>query len=60
MMKWDRTESPSGIVRIHGGKDRVLPIGDAKVDYLILDGGHFMIYNRSERISEILKEVGVC
>jgi hypothetical protein len=60
MLKWDRTESPSGIVRIHGGKDKVLPIGDAKVDYLIQDGGHFMVFNRAEMISKILKEAGVC
>jgi pimeloyl-ACP methyl ester carboxylesterase len=59
ILKWDRTESPPGIVRIHGGKDRVLPIRDAKVDYLIHDGGHFMTFNRAERISEILVEVGV-
>ena len=59
ILKWDRTESPPGIVRIHGGKDKVLPIRDAKVDYLIPDGGHFMIFNRAERISGILREVGV-
>ena len=59
ILKWDRTESPSGIIRIHGGKDKVLPIGDGKVDYLIPDGGHFMIFNSAEKISEILMEVGV-
>ena len=59
ILKWDRTEIPPGIVRIHGGKDKVLPIRDAKVDYLIHDGGHFMIFNRAERISGILTEVGV-
>ncbi len=60
MMKWDRTESPSGIVRIHGNKDKVLPIRNAKIDYLIHGGGHFMVFNRAERISEILREVGIC
>ena len=59
ILTWDRIESPPGIVRIHGGKDRVLPIRDAKVDYMIPDGSHFMIFNRAESISEILTEVGV-
>jgi hypothetical protein len=59
ILKWNRTESPSGIIRIHGSKDRVLPIRDTKVDYLIHDGGHFMIFNRAERISGILLEAGV-
>ena len=59
ILTWDRTESPPGIVRIHGGKDRVLPIRDEKVEYMIPDGGHFMIFNRAEKISGILTEVGV-
>jgi len=59
ILKWNRTESPSGIVRIHGAKDKVLPVRDGKVDYFIPDGGHFMVFNRAEKISEILTEVGV-
>jgi pimeloyl-ACP methyl ester carboxylesterase len=60
ILNWNRTESPSGVVRIHGGKDKVLPIRYGKADYLIPDGSHFMIFNRAEKISAILKEVGVC
>ena len=59
ILQWDRTERPSGVVRIHGGKDRVLPIGQRKVDYLIKDGGHFMIFNRADEISRILSEIGI-
>jgi pimeloyl-ACP methyl ester carboxylesterase len=58
ILKWDRTETPGGIIRIHGGKDRVLPIGNRKVDYLINGGGHFMIFNRADEISKILAELG--
>jgi pimeloyl-ACP methyl ester carboxylesterase len=57
ILAWDRTETPIRVVRIHGSKDKVLPIGNGKVDYLIKEGGHFMIFNRADVISGILAEV---
>jgi len=57
IMKWDRTETPAGIVRIHGNRDKVLPKGVGQIDYLIRGGGHFMIYNRADEISKILAEL---
>ena len=59
ILKWDRTEAPADLIRIHGGKDNVLPVGNGKVDYLIRGGGHFMIYNRADEISKILAELGL-
>jgi len=59
ILKWDRTEAPKGLIRIHGGKDKVLPLGKDKVDYLIRDGSHFMIFNRADEISKILAELGL-
>ena len=59
ILKWDRTETPANLIRIHGGKDRVLPVGNGKVDYLITGGGHFMIFNRADEISKILTELGL-
>jgi pimeloyl-ACP methyl ester carboxylesterase len=56
ILKWDRTEAPAGIIRFHGDKDKVLPIGNGKVDYVIRGGGHFMIFNRADEISKILAE----
>jgi pimeloyl-ACP methyl ester carboxylesterase len=58
ILEWDRTESPKGLVRIHGTKDRILPIGNAKIDYPIKDAGHFMVYNRAGEISKILAVLG--
>lgn len=59
ILTWDRTETPAGLIRIHGGKDKVLPPGNDKVDYLIRDGSHFMIFNRAGEISKILGELGI-
>lgn len=43
------------IIRLHGDKDRTLPFRKIKsTDYLIKDGGHFMVYRKSPEISEII------
>jgi pimeloyl-ACP methyl ester carboxylesterase len=60
ILKWDRTEAPAGIVRIHGNRDKVLPIRDGHIDYTIKGAGHFMIFNRADEISKILADLGIC
>jgi hypothetical protein len=59
MMTWKRTAAPGGLVRIHGSKDRILPINGFHPDYLVKGGGHFMIVNRAGEISKKLQELGV-
>jgi pimeloyl-ACP methyl ester carboxylesterase len=55
ILNWDRTEAPANLIRIHGDKDKVLPLGNENVDYLIRKGSHFMIFNRADEISKILE-----
>lgn len=55
IVNWRRKESPENIIRIHGDNDKVLPIINFKPDYLVKNGGHFMIANRANEISEIIK-----
>lgn len=56
IVNWKRTVAPENIIRIHGNKDRVLPIINFKPHYLIDAGGHFMIANRANEISKIIKQ----
>lgn len=59
ILNWKRTAVPKHLIRIHGDTDKVLPIIHFKPAYLIRDAGHFMIANRADEISEILKsEIG--
>jgi hypothetical protein len=44
-------------VHIHGTADRLFPPKKLTPDYWIKGGGHFMVWNRAEEVSEILKEV---
>lgn len=59
ILHWKRKASPASIVRIHGSKDRVLPIINFQPTYLVKDGGHFMVVNKASEISRII-ETEVC
>jgi len=53
--EWKNETRPSHLVQIHGNKDRILSCQDA--DYLIDGGGHLMIIDKADQVSNILKKV---
>lgn len=56
IVNWKKNLKDKNIIRIHGDKDKVLPIINFKPSYLIKGGGHFMIVNRAKEISEIINK----
>jgi hypothetical protein len=57
IINWQNEWIPGNLYHIHGGKDHIFPIRNIKADYMIADGGHFMIMNRSEKVNTIIKEI---
>lgn len=55
IVQWDNKTQLSNIISIHGTADKMFP--DAKADYSIQDGGHFMVVNRATEISSILHRI---
>ena len=55
ILNWKRTVTPSNLIRIHGNKDRVLPMIKFKPDFLIKDGGHLIVVTQAKEISKILE-----
>lgn len=55
--KWRKNIPSTDIIRIHGDKDRVLPITSFKPDYVIKNGGHLMVAIRAAEVSKILNEI---
>jgi pimeloyl-ACP methyl ester carboxylesterase len=51
---WQQSERCQNIFHIHGTNDRLLPIDKSNVDAVIEGGGHLMVYDRSEAISDII------
>lgn len=57
IMRWKATDSnDSSLIQIHGTKDRLLLPGRIVADHWIEGGGHFMIWNEAEKISNILQK----
>lgn len=56
IVNWKRTAAPEKIIRIHGNKDKVLPIINFTPGHLVKSGGHFMIATRAAEISAILQQ----
>jgi pimeloyl-ACP methyl ester carboxylesterase len=55
IMKWDGNSTDSNLVHLQGDKDRIFPVTRMKNFIRIVGGGHFMVVNRAEEISEIIK-----
>ncbi|MDG1333363.1 MAG: alpha/beta hydrolase [Crocinitomicaceae bacterium] len=53
IVKWNNTSSSKGI-KLHGGKDRVLP-QKGSADFTIPSAGHFMIVTHGEELSGYLE-----
>ncbi len=56
ILRWE-SEDDIEVVRIHGTKDRVLPVEASDIDHPISGAGHFIIVNEAEKISEIIDEL---
>jgi len=43
--------------RIHGTRDKILPLLNSNVDFIIEDGSHFMVVVKANKISQIINEI---
>lgn len=56
VLRWKNTVVPSNLFHIHGGADRLLPVGNMKPNVLIEDGSHFMIVSHAKQIGRIITQ----
>lgn len=57
IVNWTNETLPENTTHIHGTKDWLLPIWNIKADHRIEGGSHFMIFNKSKEISELLNQL---
>lgn len=53
---WQSTKKIDNLHLIHGSKDRMIPLTD-NTSTIVKGGGHFMIVDQADEISEILNEI---
>jgi pimeloyl-ACP methyl ester carboxylesterase len=54
ILTWDNDEVPPRLSRIHGRKDRILPM-KVKADS-ILEGGHMIVLEQAKRMAELIQK----
>jgi pimeloyl-ACP methyl ester carboxylesterase len=51
---WRNQVVPENLLHIHGGRDRVFPFGHRSAHVVVPDGGHLMVLNRAQELSQLL------
>ena len=57
VVTWDNKIKPINLIQINGTTDKILPIWFVYPDYTIYKGGHLMVYNQYDKISDILSDL---
>ena len=57
ILSWEQHERLPGVVHVHGSRDFMLPLRYTRPDYVVKDGGHLIVFNRSEEVNRILGEI---
>jgi pimeloyl-ACP methyl ester carboxylesterase len=55
VLNWQNTDHPAPIFHIHGTHDKTFPIRNIRPTHAIQNGGHFMVMNKADEISAIVK-----
>lgn len=54
---WKNELIPENVYHIHGESDRIFPFQYVREDFSVVRGGHFMIMNQAEYISNIIQKI---
>ena len=57
VINWKNELIPSNLFHIHGESDRIFPFSFVHEDFSVAKGGHFMIMNRAEYISNLIQNI---
>ena len=57
VVTWKNELVPDNLYHIHGESDRIFPYRFVREDFSIAHGGHFMIMNRAELISQLIQKI---
>jgi pimeloyl-ACP methyl ester carboxylesterase len=55
LLSWRNKNKPESIFRIHGSKDRLLPLKNKNADCIIAGGGHLMVYNKANEVELVIE-----
>ena len=56
VLRWTNQTQTKNIFHIHGKNDKIIPLNFVKCDSKIQSGGHLMILNKADKLTNILKQ----
>ncbi|MEL7406906.1 MAG: alpha/beta hydrolase, partial [Cyanobacteria bacterium J06558_2] len=57
VINWKNELTPENVYQIHGTSDRIFPSRLVREDFQVSQGGHFMVMNRAEQISNLIAKI---
>ena len=57
ILQWKNEDIPDSLWHIHGTKDRILPMRNAKPTHIIDNGGHLMVMSKARELNELLRRM---
>lgn len=57
VVTWKNELIPQNVYHIHGKGDRIFPFRFVSEDFSVENGGHFMIMNRAELVSNLIQKI---
>jgi pimeloyl-ACP methyl ester carboxylesterase len=54
LLTWNRMDTDNGVIRIHGDRDRVLPVTTFTPHYVVRNGGHLIVMTHAREVSELI------
>lgn len=57
VLNWKNNWQPPVLFHIHGDADRIFPINNLSPDFVIKNGGHFMIMNKAPEVNQALSRI---
>ncbi|MBE9046792.1 alpha/beta hydrolase [Pleurocapsales cyanobacterium LEGE 10410] len=57
VVTWKNELIPQNVYHIHGESDRIFPFQFVREDFSVENGGHFMIMNRAEFVSNLIQKI---
>lgn len=56
IVRWTNQTQAKNIFHIHGENDKILPLSSVNCNVIIKNGGHLMILNKADEISDLLRQ----
>lgn len=56
IVNWNNEKLPDKVIHIHGTSDKIFPISNISDVVTVNKGGHFMVFDRADEVTQLLRQ----